>query len=246
MNNARTDHNAVITPNGDVVVLGGALHHEDGYQDPADAVLMAEVFEPYEGTNGEWRELAASTSGYYRFYHSTAVLMRDGRMLNAGSTTFETGYSIPPTAQIYTPWYLLNSDGSNRTRPTISNVPTNNVEYGENFTVNITIPNGRTLGKFTLTGLNSVTHSFDMNQRYIELDFEEGENVGEYVLTAPELPVDAPPGWYLIWVVTDNGVPSVGEYLWINYDTSNFGGGGGQLTYGPHRAPRANRRGGGL
>jgi hypothetical protein len=65
----------------------------------------------------------------------------------------------------------------------------------------------------TLLRLASVTHSFDQNQRFLSLDFTTAS--GALTVTAPASGNLAPPGHYLLFVVNDDGVPSVGQTVRI-------------------------------
>ncbi|MCH7847867.1 MAG: DUF1929 domain-containing protein [Planctomycetes bacterium] len=59
--------------------------------------------------------------------------------------------------------------------------------------------------------LAAVTHAFDQNQRYVPLTFTViGNNI------EPDAPVnanDAPPGYYMLFLVSNDGVPSVAKYV---------------------------------
>ena len=61
--------------------------------------------------------------------------------------------------------------------------------------------------------LGSATHSFDQNQRFISLDFRT--NSTGLSATAPASGNVAPPGHYLLFLVSDDGVPSVGRVVRI-------------------------------
>ncbi|MBX3405688.1 MAG: hypothetical protein KF869_02890 [Phycisphaeraceae bacterium] len=74
---ARRDHNMVVLPDGKVVAIGGTQGPT-----PKDPVMRAEVFDP--GT-GDWTvDPVSETMAIPRWYHSTASLMRDGRVIAAG------------------------------------------------------------------------------------------------------------------------------------------------------------------
>ena len=90
MNFPRRQHNATILPDGTVLVTGGTRGGGDpgtaeafNDLDPGHPVHIAEVWDP---KTGQWAELAAEKTD--RCYHSTAVLLPDGRVLSAGSGEF--------------------------------------------------------------------------------------------------------------------------------------------------------------
>lgn len=73
--------------------------------------------------------------------------------------------------------------------------------------------------KVTLLRLPSVTHGFDQNQRYLELDFVTS-GPAYLNVTAPANPNLAPPGYYMLFVVsfpnppaTVFSVPSTAVYV---------------------------------
>ncbi|MDF0667637.1 MAG: hypothetical protein P0119_16420 [Nitrospira sp.] len=67
--------NAVLLPNRTVFVTGGSLKQED----KPLARLQAETYDP---ATGQWRLMATFTIP--RPYHSTALLLPDGRVVTAG------------------------------------------------------------------------------------------------------------------------------------------------------------------
>ena len=75
---ARRQLNATLLPDGTVLVTGGTS--SPGFSDPAGAVPAAELWNPM---TEQWTTLASS-SGIPRVYHSTALLLPDGRVLSMG------------------------------------------------------------------------------------------------------------------------------------------------------------------
>ena len=64
-------------------------------------------------------------------------------------------------------------------------------------------------GGVALMGLGAVTHAFDQNQRYVPLDYEMVDEASIRIVPPPT-PRDAPPGDYILFLLSDRGVPSVG------------------------------------
>jgi hypothetical protein len=56
-----------------------------------------------------------------------------------------------------------------------------------------------------------VTHGVDMNQRMLELPVVQGS--GCVSVTAPTGPNAAPPGYYMLFLLNDQGVPSVAKFV---------------------------------
>jgi hypothetical protein len=193
----RRHHNAVILPTGDVLVVGGL--RGTGFNDLATAVHPAEIWSP---ATGAWRTLASNTIN--RGYHTTAILLPDGRVLLSGSGD---GASAPSerNAEIFSPPYLFAG-----ARPAIGSAPST-VQYGVAFRV--ASPNAPSIAKVSLIRLGSATHAFDMNQRFQKLAFTSdasGLNV-----TAPSNRNLTPPGHYLLFIVTTSGVPSVAKIVLV-------------------------------
>ena len=66
---------------------------------------------------------------------------------------------------------------------------------------------GQPIAKAELIRPAAVTHSSDPNQRFVDLPLTvDGNNIDLNVTSNPNL---APPGWYMLFAVDANGVPSV-------------------------------------
>ena len=63
--------------------------------------------------------------------------------------------------------------------------------------------------KVTLLRLASVTHGFDMDQRYLSLPFQtDPVRSNGLTVEAPENGTFAPPGYYMLFLISDDGAPS--------------------------------------
>jgi hypothetical protein len=191
MSTARRQHNATILPDGRVLVTGGS--RGSGFDNDNSPVHQAEVYDP---ALNRWTRLASNT--VYRGYHSTAVLLPDGRVLSAGGRNERT-------AEVYSPPYLYKG-----ARPSVSSAP-GTVAPGTTFTVST--PDAGRITRVSLIALASVTHAFDQNQRLVTLGFTRG--TGSLTVTAPRNNNVAPPGYYQLFLVNDAGVPSVGRMVRI-------------------------------
>ena len=65
-----------------------------------------------------------------------------------------------------------------------------------------------------LMRLGSVTHSVNMEQRYVPLSFSAGS--GQLTATVPQNANVAPPGVYMLFIVDDAGVPSVAKMVQVS------------------------------
>ncbi|MDB4917854.1 MAG: Galactose oxidase precursor [Gemmatimonadetes bacterium] len=203
----RRQSNATILADGKVLVTGGT--NATGFNNPpsSTAVLAAELWDP---ATEQWKTLARMS--HYRLYHSAALMLQDGRVLSVGSGgPAATGLTDDLTAEIFTPPYLFNADGTLATRPTITAAPSS-VTYNQGFTVQMSAPTS--VSKVTWISLGSVTHSYNENQRVMRLNFT-ASGTSAIAVTAPARAALAPPGYYLLFILDSRGVPSVAKIVRI-------------------------------
>jgi len=193
MTYARINHNLVLLADGTVLAVGGG-GGSGAYLSP---VLTPELYNP---TTGTWTLMAPQIVP--RTYHSTGVLLPDGRVLSAGSN--DTG-SMEETYEIFSPPYLFQGP-----RPVISSVPAA-LSYGANFTV--TTPDAASIVRMALIKPGVTTHADAFDQRYVDLTFTIGS--GQITATAPASGNYAPPGYYMLVIVNSSGVPSVMRFVQV-------------------------------
>jgi hypothetical protein len=138
-----------------------------------------------------------------RLYHSTALLLPDGRVLSAGGGRFGVD---EPNAELYAPPYLFKG-----ARPTITSAPSQ-VSYGASFSVQT--PDAARIASVSLIRLGSVTHAFNMDQRFLSLTFQAAG--GALTVQAPANGNLAPPGYYMLFILDGNGVPSVAPIIRVH------------------------------
>jgi Domain of unknown function (DUF1929)/Bacterial Ig domain len=206
----RRQHNLTLLADGSVLATGGNSTGA-GLVDMNGGVYQAEVWNP---ATGQWKTLAAQQ--VTRQYHSTALLLPDGRVLSSGGgicgTCDQVGY-LAKNAEVFTPPYLFKKDGSGELapRPEISAAP-DVVGHGSSFQV--TTPSAASIQKVGLVRLGSVTHSVDMEQRYIPLGFTAG--AGQLTAAVPANANVVPPGYYMLFIVDGSGVPSVAKMVRVD------------------------------
>jgi galactose oxidase len=215
MRYARRNLNATLLADGTVLAIGGSS--APGANNAAGAVLAAELWNP---ATGEWRTMASMTRK--RLYHSTALLLPDGRVFASGSgNPHAAGEFDDMTAEIYTPPYLLNADGTPARRPEIVAAPAT-VGYGGQMLLQFRA--ATEVSAVTWVRLPSVTHAFDANQRFLRLRFSVAERLPApagpvrsrtLVVHAPTSPNLAPPGHYMMFVLDERGVPSPARIVQI-------------------------------
>jgi hypothetical protein len=201
----RRQHNLTVLADGTVLATGGNSSGA-GLVDLNAGVYAAEQWNP---ASGQWRTLAAES--ITRQYHSTALLLPDGRVLSSGGgicgTCDQVGY-LGKNAQVFSPPYLFQADGTLAPRPTIDSAPAA-TSYGA--AMEIATANPASIQKVALVRLGAVTHSNNMEQRYIPLSFTAG--AGSLTASAPANANIAPPGFYMLFIIDANGVPSVARMV---------------------------------
>jgi hypothetical protein len=184
---------ATLLPDRTVLVNGGARMEESAMQ----ASLDAEIYHPDAGA---WT--TAATSRVPRLYHSTALLMPDGRVITAGSNPDRRVEEL--RLEAFWPPYLFAGE-----RPACRLTRTEG-HYGE--TVTAQVPDAASIASGCLIRPGATTHSSNNEQRLIDLPVQATE-AGEITLQLPGTGNLAPPGWYLLFVVTATGVPSPGQWI---------------------------------
>lgn len=191
--------NGTLLPDGKVLLTGGSGGHNT-----LDAVnYWAEIWDP---ATGQWH--FGSGGAVPRLYHSTALLMPDGRVLVAGGGA--PGPVLNMNAEIYTPGYLVAADGSMPDRPTITVAP-DNTAPGQVLSFQVADPSE--VARVTLVKAGSVTHSLNVEQRFVELGFTtNGRRVDAGI---PANSAVVTPGYYLLTVLDADGIPSESKMVRI-------------------------------
>lgn len=192
---ARWNLNATVLPTGDVLVTGGVSG------DRANPALKVNATELWNPTSGTW-SLLASSAPLLRGYHSTSLLLPDGRVLHSGGGA--GGGTIDNlNFEIFSPPYLFKG-----ARPNVTGV-SGTPGYGQ--TVVLQTPDAASITKVSLIRFGSVTHAFDQGQRLISMSFTQ---VSDGIsVTLPSSRNIAPPGPYMLFLVNGNGVPAVGRIM---------------------------------
>jgi uncharacterized protein DUF4082/concanavalin A-like lectin/glucanase superfamily protein/galactose oxidase-like protein/Big-like domain-containing protein/purple acid phosphatase-like protein len=194
----RSFHTLTVLPDGNVLATGGQTK-TDGV-DETTGVLPAEMWNPDTNT---WTTMASSHRP--RLYHSSAVLLPDGRVLLAGGGAYGQAKN-EKSGELYSPPYLFKG-----TRPTVTDAP-GAVHYGQSFSVDT--PDAANISKVALVHMGTVTHNFDMDQRFMNLSFTAGS--GTLNVSGPQNANVAPPGWYMVFLLNNNGVPSYGQIVQVD------------------------------
>ncbi len=199
----RTYQNSVVLPNGQVLVVGGMTFAKN-FNDTT-AVLPSELWDPVSETFTVVPAIAVP-----RTYHSVALLLPDARVLSAGGGLCGNDCAANhPDLQIYTPHYLINDDGTDAVRPVIASAPAQ-ATHGTLVDVTTDSP----IGAFSLVRVGTTTHTVNNDQRRIPLAFTSTA-ANAYRLTLPSNPGVVLPGYYMLFAMTPEGVPSVAHMIRI-------------------------------
>jgi galactose oxidase-like protein/hemolysin type calcium-binding protein len=217
----RRQHNLTVLADGTVLATGGNSSGAK-FVDLDHGVYPAELWDP---ATGRWTTLAAMQ--VTRQYHSTALLLPDGRVLSAGGgicTICDSLGYLAKNGEVFSPPYLFKKDGSGELapRPEITSGP-DEMTYGASYSVST--PSPASIRKVALVRLGAVTHSVNMEQRYVPLDFTV--DGGEISATAPPNANIAPPGIYMLFLIDADGVPSVAKMMRVSNEPTTT------ITKGP-------------
>jgi hypothetical protein len=188
--------NLTTLPDGTVLTTGGETDKNGG--NISNAVYAAELWSPQTQT---WTTMSSMHTP--REYHATALLLPDGRVMVSGMGADFGQVPNEMSAEFYSPPYLFKG-----ARPSITQTPAQ-ISYGQNFFV--ATPDGPSITSAVLIRTGAVTHFFDQNTRFVPVSFQQTS--GGLTLTAPATSNLAPPGYYMLFVVNSNGVPSIAPFV---------------------------------
>lgn len=229
LNQRRFYPNNVLLPDGGMVAIGGGSGTRSSgstppgnyyVEDPPPPELKQVELRRPGGLS--WRLGAAQQE--FRTYHSTAVLLADGRIVSAGDDGHEGPDPDPSkavqdrrdSAEIYWPPYLFDGDRCSP-RPAIRKVGSATppvapvLGYGQRF--GIFSEHARPGMQAVLVAPAAVTHGVDMNQRVVALAVSSRVTAGGLNAMTPAKPSIAPPGWYMLFVIDADGTPSIARWV---------------------------------
>ncbi len=202
MNYPRALSNSVTLPNGEILVVGGntvaKLFTDEG------SVLPAEIYNP---STDSWR--VVDDIEIPRNYHSTALLLKDGRVLSAGGGACGGCTANHLDGQIFTPPYLFDSNGNAAVRPTINQAPLQIVAGQQSV-----VAASSSATRFSMVRLSGTTHHMNTDQRFIPVTSQNNGN-GTHSLSFNANPNVLIAGYYWLYAVDANGTPSIGHTIQV-------------------------------
>ncbi|KAK2056643.1 galactose oxidase [Colletotrichum caudatum] len=216
MHAPRAYANSVVLPTGDVFVNGGATYALQWTD--ANATWYPEL---WSHKTKRFRRLARMTIP--RTYHSIAVLLPDATVLTGGGgLCWESCEEIPQwkigsdhfDVQVFHPPYLFEADGKTfARRPRIIGKLIREVRLGDKFMVRTDMKGL----EFALVRYGSSTHSINTDQRRVVLESVPRGSFRKlgrsYEVRISSDPGVAVPGYWMLFAISSNGVPSVAETL---------------------------------
>ncbi|XP_022759206.1 aldehyde oxidase GLOX-like [Durio zibethinus] len=218
---ARVMGDMLLLPIGNVLLINGAGSGSAGWEMGRNPVLNPVLYRPDSKIGTRFETQNPTTIP--RMYHSSAALLRDGRVLVGGSNPHAfykfTGVLFPTelSLEAFSPAYL--DAKYNNLRPTIvAPKSMSGIKYGNKLTVQVVITGNvaQNLVSVTMVAPPFNTHSFSMNQRLLVLGNDKltalGKSTYNIDVTTPSSGNLAPAGFYLIFAV-HQGIPSQG--IWV-------------------------------
>ncbi|KAJ6542850.1 glyoxal oxidase N-terminus-domain-containing protein [Mycena capillaripes] len=214
---------AVLLPDGRVMLVNGARTGVAGFGDVADAVGASNadnpaftpvIYDPAAPVGRRFSSAGLVASTIPRMYHSTATLTPNGTIMLAGSNpnldVTEANATIKyPTEyrrvlEFYSPPYM------NVARPSYTGLPAT-INYNVHFKLAVNLPAYTARVKVALMDLGFATHGVHMDQRLVYLVSILSADKKTLTVTAPPTSTIYPPGPAYLYVVTNTGAPSFGH-----------------------------------
>ena len=184
---------ATVLPNGHVLVTGGSGQ-------PNQLVGVNNSAEIWNPDTGQWTVGASGSRA--RLYHSFALLLPDASVLVGGGGASDDAPLNNFYSEIYYPPYLYDSSGGFATRPVIDTAPSV-LHPGQGFSMSMVEAGA---DRVTLVNTGTATHGVNIQQNFVELGFTATGNT--LSVNMPAQATDTPPGYYLLFVLNGEGVPS--------------------------------------
>ncbi|MBT2470564.1 DUF1929 domain-containing protein [Streptomyces sp. ISL-66] len=206
----RTQDNTLILPDGKLFTVNGAYDIRDYGHGPynPNADPKYRQTELRDG-NGTWR--LGPHQRLPRGYHSNAVILPDGRIMLTGDELQQIANNpdiksgMNGTIEIYEPSYLHQGP-----RPQLTAVARGAQRYASTFRARTSTPDR--VSRAVLVAPITSTHSVNTSQRHLELPIASRSG-NDLVLRTPQSAKEAPPGYYMLFLLDEKGVPSTAQWV---------------------------------
>jgi hypothetical protein len=123
-----------------------------------------------------------------------------------------------PVGQLFRPPYLFDKNAFPvASRPAITSTP-QTVDYGRPFKVGVA--SAKRIKSVSMVRTGAMSHSLNTDIRLVKLAFKQNGATG-LTIYPPKLPGTAIGGYYMLFVVDEDGVPSVASKLVLGRDIGN-------------------------
>ncbi|KAJ8421229.1 hypothetical protein Cgig2_034078 [Carnegiea gigantea] len=198
----------IILPTGNILFVNGATRGSGGWNNADQPAQRPFLYNPRKPVGKRFSTLKPTKIA--RMYHSSAILLPDGRVLVGGSNPHQrytyrnVTYPTELRLQAFAPQYT--DKRFSRMRPRNVSVEDSdgvNVKYGQGFLVTFRLAGRPDVLEFNMYAPPFTTHSVAMNQRMLKLrsmrmvrEAPHGGSGGKVtvMLEAPPSPNVAPPG----------------------------------------------------
>ncbi|MGW2780013.1 galactose oxidase-like domain-containing protein [Streptomyces populi] len=206
----RTQDDTLLMPDGTLMTVNGAFDIRDYGNGPynPNADLKYRQIE-LRDEKGNWK--LGPAQRLPRGYHSNAVVLPDGRVMVTGDELQQLANDPDITddmngsIEIYEPAYLQQGG-----RPHLGTVFNPSVGYNEKITVSSNTAADVT--RAVLLAPTTATHSVNTSQRHLDLRIKSRS--GSFLeLQAPPSANAAPPGYYMLFLLNEEGVPSTAGWV---------------------------------
>ncbi|KAJ7588942.1 glyoxal oxidase N-terminus-domain-containing protein [Mycena floridula] len=219
----------ILLPNGKVVIINGAQTGYAAYGSVSDPVgptsnsdhpaFTPSLYDPGAPLGQRFSNKDMPTTDIARVYHSVATLTPNGNIFVAGSNpnalvTNGTEYHTEFRVEYLNPPYMT------RSRPTISNVPSQ-ILFNQEYTFDIKIPTGLNTStiQVALMDLGFSSHAFHSSSRLVFLEAHLSEDGNQLTIKSPPNNRIYPPGPAFLYITVDD-ISSVGSKLMVGTGAS--------------------------
>ena len=203
----RTRH-GIMLPTGNVLSVGD-------FTTDINAPGVTPRLEIWNASTESW-SLMANTTFTDADQFPVLMLLKDGRVLVLNN-------ALDHEARTFSPPYLFDDSGSLAQRPEILSAPAQGAYAGQ---VAVTHETGDVISRVTLVSAGRFRSSIlgnsgsNKGQRFFDLDFDDAANGVNVKL--PESANIAPPGYYIMYLIDNKGVPSEGHMISLTASNQSY------------------------